>query len=96
MPRFEGDFLFCWTAIGELLQTFHHRFAYGARFVSRRHRQDQDSFILDKLPDVHAPGGEHALDIVAQALGELQLDLNCNGDRERTEAALANQLHAFP
>src|SRR5713226_9778696 len=21
MPRFEGDFLFCWTAIGELLQT---------------------------------------------------------------------------
>src|SRR6266446_1249996 len=102
MPRFEGDFLFCWTAIWKLLQTLCHRSAYGARFVSRHHRQDQDHFILDQLPDVHVPGRQHAVDMVvgfgylAQALRELQLHVNRDGDRERTQAALANQLYASP
>jgi len=66
-----------------------------ARCVPRHHRQGQDHFVLDKLPDVHASGREHAVYIVvgfrdlAQAPGKLQFGVNHDRDRERIEAALA-------
>jgi len=68
--------------------------------VPRHHRQSEDHFVLDKLPDVHASGREHAVYLVlgfrdlAQALGKLQFGVNRDGNRERVKAALARQLHA--
>jgi uncharacterized protein DUF4124 len=66
--------------------------------VPRYHRQGQDDFILDKLPDVHASGREQTIDIIVgrrdlpQTLGELQLDVNRNREREGTEATLTRDL----
>ena len=63
------------------------------------HRQSQDNLVLDKLRDVHAAGCEHAVDLVvgfrdlAQVLGELQLGIDRDGNRERIEATLTDHLH---
>src|SRR3989449_6300051 len=75
-----------------------HRMVH-ARFMPRDHRQSQDNLVLDKLSDVHATGCEHAVDLVvgfrdlAQVLGELQLGIDRDGNRERIEATLTKHLH---
>src|SRR2546422_3633364 len=75
-----------------------HRMVH-ARFMPRHHRQSQDNLVLDKLSDVHATGREHAVDLVvgfrdlAQVLGELQLGIDRDGNRERIEATLTKHLH---
>jgi len=70
-----------------------------APFMARHHRQSQDNFVLDKLRYVHAAGCEYAVDLVvglrnlAQVLGELQLGIDRDGNRERIEATLTQRLH---
>ena len=70
-----------------------------ARFVPRHHRQSQDNLVLDKLRYVQAAGCEDAVDVVvgfrdlAQVLGELQFGIDRDGNRERIEATLTDQLH---
>src|SRR5882762_73934 len=75
-----------------------HRMLH-ARFMPRHHRQSQDNLVLDKLRYVHATGCEHAVDLVvgfrdlAQALGQLQLGIDRDGNRERIETTLTGHLH---
>src|SRR5947208_17171642 len=70
-----------------------------APFMARHHRQSQDNFVLDKLRYIHAARYEHAVDLVvgfrnlAQVLGELQLGIDRDGNRERIEATLTERLH---
>src|ERR1700704_1487658 len=98
MPRFDGDFLFCWTAIRELPSSSCDS-TVPTRFVPRHHRQSQDNLVLDELPDVQLPRRKHAVDLVVGfrdltlALRELQLGVDRDGNRERIEAALTKQLH---
>jgi uncharacterized protein DUF4124 len=67
--------------------------------MPRHHRQSQDNLVLDKLRYVQAARCEHAVDLVvglrdlAQALGELQLGIDRDGNRERIEATLTDYLH---
>src|SRR5438309_1521639 len=78
-----------------------HRMLH-ARFMPWHHRQSQDNLVLDKLSDVHATRCEHAVDLVvgfrnpAQVLGELQLGIDRDGNRERIEATLTKHLHRSP
>jgi hypothetical protein len=84
----------------KLLQFFS---PYVAHFVMpRRHGQREDHLVLDEPRDVHVPGRKHAVDLVvgfrdlARALRELQFGVDRNGNLDRIEAALAEQLNRSP
>src|SRR3977135_3048214 len=83
--------------IGAPSNSFHR--TVPARFMPPHPRQSQDNLVLDKLRYVHAAGCEHAVDLVvglrdfAQVLGELQLGVDRDGNRERIEATLTDHLH---